>query len=341
MADLKHSITLFGFGYHYMRGEYSLEDILRKTKSLGADGFEIVAPQMIEGHPSPNEYWMDSFIDLYKKYDLTPICYSIYVDNGKHKGRFLTEEERLTATVNEMEYAKRMGFSIVRSQDALLPETMEKLLPYAEELGVHLAIELHGPYAPSTPIFQKYADLFERKNSEYLGVVMDYSAFSSGAPATVLDKFPDDVCHKAILHKVRKLFATTEISTEELEKIILAEGGDDLDVMIAKYKIFSGLVPGSDKMGAIYYRTHPDYEGFRRLLKWSKYMHGKFWHVSDNLECDEIDYPGFIKIMKEENYQGFIATEYEGSNFSPYYKDEDQIALHIRMLDKLWNDTNN
>lgn len=337
MDKLKHSITLFGFCFRYMRGEYSLEDVLRKTKNLGIDGFEIVAPQMIEGHPSPSQYWMDSFVDLYKKYDLTPVCYSIYVDNGKHKGRFLTEEERIVSTINEMEYAKRMGFSIVRSQDALLPKTMEKLLPYAEELGIHLAIELHGPYSPSTPIFQEYEELFESKNSKHLGIVMDYSAFSSGAPATVLDKFPDDVCHKDILHKVRKLYTTTEIPEDELVQMILSEGGDDLDVMIAKNKIFTGLMPGG-KMGTIYYRTHPDYEGFRRLLKWSKYMHGKFWHVDDDLNCDEIDYPGFVKIMKEENYKGYIATEYEGAGFSPYYRDDDQISLHLRMLDKLWNE---
>ena len=232
---------------------------------------------------------------------------------------------------------KKMGFSVVHSQDALLPKTMEKLLPYAEELDLHLAIELHGPYSPSTPIFQEYAELFEKKNSKHLGIVMDYSAFSSGPPASVLDKLPDDVCHKDILHKARKLFTTTEIPVEDLEKMILDEGGDDLDIRIARYKIFTGLMPGG-KMGTVYYRTHPDYDGFRRLLKWSQYMHGKYWHVDEDLNCDEIDYPGFIKIMKEENYQGFIASEYEGSNVSPFYKDEDQIALHIRMLDKLWGE---
>ena len=109
MSKLKHSITLYGFGFNYMRGEYSMEDVLKKTKELGADGFEIVAPQMVEGHPSPNQYWMDSFKDLYKKYDLTPVCYSIYIDSGKHKGRFLNEAERFAGTINEMEYAKKNG----------------------------------------------------------------------------------------------------------------------------------------------------------------------------------------------------------------------------------------
>ncbi len=108
--------------------------------------------------------------------------------------------------------------------------------------------------------------------------------------------------------------------------------------LLRRNKIFTGLSQNK-KTGTIYYRTHPDYEGFRRLLKWSKYMHGKFWHVDNNLACDEIDYPRFVKIMKEESYKGFIATEYEGSSFSHKYSDEDQIALHIQMLDKLWSES--
>ena len=189
---MKHSITLYGFGYHYMRGEYTLEDVLKKTKKLGAQGFEIVAPQMVEGHPNPSEYWMESFKELYHKYDLEPVCYSIYIDSGKHKGRFLNEAERLTGTINEMEYAKKMGFSVVRSQDALLAERLWKSCSLTrEELG------LHSGHRASRALFSVHAYIpgirgacLKRKIRSHLGVVMDYSAFTSGPPATVLDQFP-------------------------------------------------------------------------------------------------------------------------------------------------------
>lgn len=338
MAGLKHSVTLFGFGY--IRGEATFDEILKKVKSLGADGFEIVSPQMIDGHPNPSADWMARFQASCEEYEMTPVCYSIYMDNGKHKGRFLTEAERMSATINEMEYAKRMGFSIVRSQDALLPSTMKKLLPYAEELDLHLAVELHGPYSPSTPVFQEYAALFEETQSPHLGIVMDFSAFAAGAPATVLDAFPDDVCHKEVLKKIHHLFNTTEIPECDLVKMIYDEGGDEADELIAKNKIFTGLEPGG-KMGTVHYRTKPDFDGFRKLLKYSKYMHGKYWHVDDRLHCEEIDYPAFLKIMKEENYQGFIASEYEGMRFSPQYDESDQIKRHIQMLDKMWEKEEN
>ena len=335
MADrLLHSITLYGFGDRYVHGSDTLEDILQRAKDCNGDGFEIVAPQMVEGHPNPGEDWKKYFIDAYHKYDLVPVCYSIYVDSGKHKGRFLTEEERLTETINEMEVAKELGFKVVRSQDALLPRTMEKLLPYAEALDLHLAIEMHGPYCPTSPIFMEYEDLFNRANSEHLGVVMDFSAFTSGAPATVLNRFPDDCCNKPLIHKIRRLYEKTETPEEDLIRQLYAEGGDEVDEMIVRKEIFS--IPKDSKFGAIYWRTQPDYEGFRRLLKWSKYMHGKFMYVDDDLVSEGTDFPGFVRIMKEENYQGFIASEYEGNRFLPGESDDVQIKKHIRMLDKLW-----
>ena len=297
MSRLKHGITLYGFGGSYVHGNATLEDVLQKAKDIGCDGIEIVAPQMVQGHPNPSVEWMDSFKDLFAS----------------------------------MEFAKYMGFRVVRSQDALLPATMEKLLPYAEELGIHLAIELHGPYCPTTPLFMEYYDLFERKNSEYLGIVMDYSAFASGAPGNVLAPIPEGVVHKDILNKINRLYATTEIPEEELVKMIYAEGGDEADEYAARKLLFS-IDPYTAKFGTPYWRTHPDYDGFRRLLKYSKYMHGKFFFVDENLECPGIDYENYVRIMKEENYSGYIASEYEGTDPD----DAGQIRRHIAMLDKYW-----
>jgi len=334
MGNVKHSITLYGFGNKYVRGLYTFEEILAKAKNLGGDGIEIVAPQMVPGHPNPSEDWIAYFKGCCVKYDLTPVCYSVYIDSGKHKGRFLNETERMTCTINEMEVAKKLGFKIVRSQDALLPSTMEKVLPYVEELGMHLAIELHGPWCPTTPVFEQYYELFERKQTQSLGIVPDYSAFASGAPATALNVFPDDVCHKDLLDEFRVLYTTTEIPVEELIAKMYEKGGDEVDEMIARGRLMG--VPVGSKMGTIYYRTKPDYDGFRRFLKYSKYMHGKFWYVDEDLNCPGIDYPTYVKIMKEEGYDGFVASEYEGGGFDNTLDDEDQISRHIRMLEKLW-----
>ncbi len=339
MEKLKHSITLYGFGNRLVRGLTTFDEIMTKARRMGGDGIELVEPQMVPGHPNPTDEWVEYFKNSCAENKLNPVCFSVYIDSGKYKGRFLYEAERMTDTIAAMELAKRLGFPIVRSQDALLPSTMEKLLPYAQELGIHLAIELHGPYTPSTPVFAEYAQLFERLNSEHLGIVMDFSAFASGAPSNCLAVFPDDLCNKPLLYEINRLYATTEIPEEELVEMILAKGGDEADVHIARRSIFS-IDAKKEKFGTPHWRTHPDFDGFRKLLRYSKYMHGKFFHMEDDLTCPGIDYPTFVTIMKEEGYSGYIASEYEGDRFDNTVSDEKQIQLHIRMLDKLWAEGN-
>ncbi len=334
MGHVKHSITLYGFGDRYVSGAYTFEDILVKAKKLGGDGIEVVAPQMVPGHPNPSEEWISYFKDACENYELDPVCYSIYVDSGKHKNRFLYEHERLAESIHEMETAKRLGFKIVRSQDALLPTTMEKLLPYAEALGIHLAVEMHGPWHPSAPLFQQYLELFRKADSPYLGVVPDFSAFNSCTTDLILNSLPADCFHKDILIQANECLATTEIPVDEIEQMILNMGGDELDIEIFRAKL-AGTGPNA-KMKMNIWRTHPEFDGFRDFLKYTKYVHGKFWFVDENYKEKSVMYPQFIKIMKEERFNGFIASEYEGSMFDPTISDEDQIARHIIILEKLW-----
>ncbi len=327
MGHIKHSITYYGLGEKWRDGVYSFEDLFTIAARLGGDGIELVPVQMVPAYPNPSDAWIDYFKGLCAEHKLTPVCYSVYIDNGMHTGRVMTEAERIAFTINDMEYAKRMGFSIVRSQHALMPQTLEKLVPYCEELGIHLAPELHGPHKPSTPVWQEYLELFERKNSDFIGVVMDFSSFISAPPATWLNTIPDDYCNKPLLQQARDLYEYTEKTEEEIRDFVRENGGTDHDLTVLRVKLFKH-----------YDRTRPDYEGFRRLLKWSKYMHGKFYYVDETLQSKGIDYPGFMKIIKEENYQGFIASEYEGTGYDPSLSDEEQVARHIRMLEKLWEE---
>ena len=59
---------------------------------------------------------------------------------------------------------------------------------------------------------------------------------------------------------------------------------------------------------------------------------GSLYYMDENCECPGIDYENYVRIMKEENYGGYIASEYEGTDPD----DTEQIKRHIAMLDKYW-----
>jgi sugar phosphate isomerase/epimerase len=322
MSRLKHSITLYGFATKYANFEYTFEDCLRKAKELGGDGIEFVAPQMLPSYPKNDDSWNAKFKELIVKYELNPICYSAYIDLGMRSDRDMDDLEKFESTIRDLYIASKLGFSVLRSQFSLTPRVMEKCLPYAEDLGIHLAVEMHGPHTPGTPIWQEYLELFVRKNSSFLGIVPDMSSFLEVPPATFLNNEPEGK-QKDIKRQLLAGFNEGR-SEEDLKALNCMLGGDiELEELIKElfYR---------------YFRNDVNYDGLAAFLKYSKYIHGKFYYVDENLDCSGIDYPRIMKLIKEANFDGYIASEYEGDQFDFKLDDMEQIRRHIRMLDKLW-----
>lgn len=125
------SVSLYSFSMKFFDGSYDLEDCVRTASQLGFKGVEIVAAQMVENYPYPTEEWCGWFRELLQKYRMQPVSYSAYIDMGQYTGRDLTEEEIIQCTLNDMMYANRLGFPIVRTQHAISPGILEKMIPYA------------------------------------------------------------------------------------------------------------------------------------------------------------------------------------------------------------------
>jgi sugar phosphate isomerase/epimerase len=322
MSRLKHSITLYGFGSKYSHLEWSFEDCMMHAKELGGDGIELVPVQMMPSYPSSDSKWNNHFKDLCEKYGLNPVCYSAYIDLGVRPDRDMDADEKYDSTIRDLEIACELGFKILRSQFALTPEVMEKCLPYAEKLGIHLAVELHGPHVPSTPIWQDFLRLFERVNSPYLGVVPDMSSFTYAPPKTLLNNDEPGKDRDAG-QKLIEAF-NRGVSREDLAALNRDLGGSDANNDLIEQLFYR------------YFRDKVDYDGLAALLKYSKYIHGKFWYIDENLECFGIDYPRIVKLIKNSGFDGFIASEFEGDGFDKSLDDMEQIRRHIKMLDNLW-----
>ena len=63
MANVKTGITLFSLTEPYVKGELDLEGVIRTAAELGAEGYEIVAAQMIPSYP----YVSDEFVAFIEK----------------------------------------------------------------------------------------------------------------------------------------------------------------------------------------------------------------------------------------------------------------------------------
>lgn len=313
------SLTLYALSGEYVTGKYSFEDCLKKAKEMGYSGIELVASQMIPEYPYPSTAWMDEFKVLMQKYELRPVCYSAYIDMGTHSDRDLTEAEIIQSTINDMMYAKYMGFDLVRTQHAISPAIFEKMLPYAKKIGIVLSIEMHAPHTPEVPVWKEYLEIMDRSEG-WLGVVPDFSIFAETPhQLNIIQAMEDFGCRE---DKVYEIIARHQ--NEESKEALL----EDPAYTQAEKEFVEDVYH-------TYGKAH--LEWMELLLKNTVYIHAKFWFLDEDefdhtIPCDKL-----LPIIKKYGYQGFIASEYEGHHYSDTMDSTQQLSRFVRMANRTWD----
>lgn len=316
--EIELCLTLYALSAEYTTGRFTLEDCLRKAKQMGYSGIELVASQMVPEYPHPSKAWMDELKDLLMKYNLEPVCYSAYIDMGTHSDRDLTEDEIIQSTIDDMCYAKYMGFQLVRTQHAISPAIFKKMQPYAKKLGIILTIEMHAPHNPEVDVWKEYLEIM-KGGEGYLGVVPDFSIFAESPHKLHLIQAVEDFgCRK---EKVEEIVAKHKAGVDK--KVLLAG-----DYMEAEKNFI-------DDVFHTYGNGKAHLEWLDQVLPYTVYIHGKFWYLEEDeidntIPCDKI-----LPIIKRSGYKGYIASEYEGHHFSEKIDSCEQLQRWVNMSNRI------
>lgn len=315
--DIKLGISLYSFSTEYIHEKLDLEGVLKKARDMGYQGVEIVAAQMVPEYPYPSDEWLIQLRKLLKKYELEPVCWSAYVDMGIRTDRDLTEEEIIQYTVNDLIYAKKAGFPMVRTQHAISPRIFRKMIPFCKELGMKLTIEMHHPHHPEVPVWQEYFEIMRGEGKGVLGFVPDFSIFQIYPHKLYLNQALSFGCRSEKLEEILKIHKTSK-------NMRLLENGEfnETEKRTAAEMFEKFCAPGRIAQ-------------LKEYVDCIFYIHGKFYYL-DNDEHDVcIPYEEIIKAIKESGYKGYIASEYEGHHFDETVDSEIQLKHFVTLNEKL------
>lgn len=318
--DIKLGVSLYSFSTEYIQEKLDLEGVLKKTHDMGYKGVEIVAAQMVPEYPYPSGEWLYMFRDLLKKYDLEPVCWSAYIDMGIRSDRDLSEDEIFQFTLNDLIYAKKAGFPIVRTQHAISPKVFRQMIPYCKELGVKLTIEMHHPHHPEVPVWKEYFEIMRNEGKGVLGFVPDFSIFQTTPHKLYLEQAVNDGCRPEKLEEIVKLHQTTK----DLDAV---KNGDfnEQEKFVAEEMFGKFTAPA--KISQI-----------KDFIDCAFYIHGKFYYLDNDDHDPCIPYEEIIAEIKKAGYKGYIASEFEGHHFDDIIDSEKQlrhfVALNTKLLEE-------
>lgn len=320
MSNIKLGITLFSFTNEYCKGIFTLEDCIRTSAEMGAEGYEIVATQMIPSYPYVSDKFLGEIKAMSACYGIEPICYGANMDRGMRADRNLTDDEMLFVAVNDIRSAHKMGCKTLREQYLIGPKVMARLAPYAEEYGVKVGIEIHNPETPSSPYMLEYLEMFEKTGSKFLGFVPDFGCFATRPNKPHWDRALANGAPLELLELAAKL-RYDDVPLPEAQKTLLAAGANGA-VMTA----FQGMY------GFVSFRSQPDLDGLKKIMPYCFHMHAKCHYVGEDLHEGSIPYESILPIIKDSDYQGYIVAEYENEG---QYDAVQMIDRNIRMMKKI------
>lgn len=321
---IRFGASMYSYSSEYYIYRQNLDDILRNIHEAGGEGIEIVAAQMVPGYPYPDKAWLHKFRDKCGAYGLEPFCYSAHLDSGLRSDRWLTEDEMIASTVNDIRNAVEMGASVVRTQQTITPALIKKIAPWAEKYGVKVGVELHPPHKLTTPVWQEFLKAFKEAESEYVGITLDLGIYQ---------EFPYDGWISAY---------TSHGVTQETVELIL----DSLKRGVPEEKVRGELNKAqageyAEEMLTEVYSLYAPYveDALGDVLKYVTHFHSKFYHMVGGEE-PTIPYEKILKILCEKKYAGFLISEYEGHYAYDASKVScvDQIREHIAMEKRILNE---
>lgn len=323
MANIKTGITLFSLGTPYLKGELDLEGVIRTAAEIGAEGYEIVASQMIPSYPFVSDEFIAFTEKCREKYGIGPTCYSANMDRGMLRDRDLTEDEMVARAITDIVSANRLGCTVMREQFLLSPSGLGRIAPYAEAYNVKVGIEIHNPETPLTQPIQDYLKVIEETNSKYIGFIPDFGCFATKPNKPYWDRALAAGVPVEILEQMAQL-RYDEVPQDEATKIMMPT--------MQKYPILFATL--SSMYGFVQFRKSckAELEGLRKIIPYCFEMHGKFHYVDENLHEPAIPYEEILPAIADTDYDGYIVSEYEDEGG---YDAVEQVRRHIRMVNKI------
>jgi len=322
MSDIKLGITLYCFTNEYCGDSMTLEDCIRKAKEIGAEGYEIVATQMIPSYPYVSDEFLGEIKAMSAYYDIAPICYSANMDRGMRGDRNLTEDEMLQMAINDVKSANKMGCKVMREQFLLSPAALVKLAPYAEAYDVRVGIEIHNPETPNTPIMRDYLEKIQTSGSKYIGFVPDFGLFATRPNKPMWDEALRAGVPVSILEMARDM-RLNDVSWDDAMKKLGEAGATG-----------PAFATAQGMWGFVQFRENckAELKGLQEIMPYCFHMHGKCHYLSEDLKEASIPYNEIMPVIAESDYKGYIVTEDEDHNSGNAVE---MTRRHIAMMKKL------
>lgn len=298
-SKIKFGVSLYCYQDEFARHTMTLEECIEAVSDMGADGIEILPDMMIPDWANVSDEFLDKWFGWMAKYGTTPVGVDAFCDEQglyRKQNRKMPLDEAIALQKSYIDICHKLGGFFIRFQHSA-DEITEALIPYAEERGITLGLEIHAPGNIKDERIQHFIELREKHNTKALGLIPDFGIWETRPTPIIMEQCIRDGCSEKYVRMAEEKKAEGWSRDKTMEFI----------------KNQPGATPGDyDGVWRIFNVRYDDPNNLRSIMPYIISVHGKFWEMKDDMTEASVDYENPMRILIEEGYDKYICSEYEG-----------------------------
>lgn len=311
MGTIKRGVSLYSYQNETFQGKMTLEDCIRTSAEMGANGIEVIGEQSFWGWPEVGveDAAIDNWHQLIAKYDCVPVSHDFMLDYKRYKGREMPFDEQVASVRKDIDFGARLGMKYIRALVSIAPEVLVAAAPYAEEKGIKILIEVHAPLHFDHPWIIRHAEAFEKSGSDALGFLPDMGMFLFRFPQVWKEKFLRVGVPQHIADYVEQAYEDRVLSEYVILNVQQMGGVGPAIAMAETLRHNAAFEP--KRMLDYMHRIHN--------------IHGKFYEMTADYVEPSIPYDEIVRVLKQGGYDGYICSEYEGNRWIEDAQEPDSV----------------
>ncbi|GFM31058.1 xylose isomerase-like TIM barrel domain-containing protein [Novosphingobium sp. PY1] len=304
-------------------GQMSVEDCVAYAASIGAKGIEILPEQNMPTFPNISDAEVDRWKGMMERHGTHFTCYDMFLDTKLRKGELMSDEEQVASIERDLRLCHRLGIKNMRILIFVRPDILEKCVPLAEELDIHMGVEVHAPWHLEHAWILRTIDVADRLKTRHLGILPDMGIFMKHYPPAFRARFERQGARPEV----------TQFIVDQHEQKIMCE-----------YTIYEVAVKmGGNKAEIAMAETlrHAPYANPKRLKDYAPYfrhIQAKFYEMNEDCTDPSLAYEDVIPELVKCGWEGTLSSEYEGNRWIQDVMEVDsreQVRRQHVMFDRL------
>ncbi|MEO0031825.1 MAG: hypothetical protein RIS94_1583 [Pseudomonadota bacterium] len=299
-SKIKRGVSLYSFQEELFLGKMSVEDCVSFAASIDANGIEILPEQNMPTFPDLSDAQVDEWKAMLARHGAHFTAYDMFLDTKVRKDRPMTDDEQVESIRRDLVLCNRLGIRNMRVLVFVRPDILGRCVPYAEDLDVHMGVEVHAPWHLEHAWILRTIDEADRLGTKHLGILPDMGIFMKHYPPVFRARFERQGARPEVAQFIVDSHEAKIMSEYTIYEVAVKMGGNKAEVAMAETL------------------RHAPYANPKRIGDYAPYfrhIQAKFYEMNADCTDPAIAYDDVIPELVRCGWEGTLSSEYEGNRW--------------------------